>query len=245
MKFGIIGYGIIGRATELALLKNQDIVIHDTKLGTKLEDLATCDIVFICIPTNNESDILIIETIIDQLKNNNANVKIILRSTVTVGTCKQLNDKFDQRVYYMPEFLRERFWDSDCFAYPILVGSGINLNMLETRTPIVYSDNATLEILKMFSNNLNSLKIVFANHFYDLAQSADVDYSSMIKLYSLIQNNQSYLEVNENLRGFGGKCLPKDIDFIIKTFLDYNIDQQLFTAVREDNQKWPIHVRKY
>ena len=48
------------------------------------------------------------------------------------------------------------------------------------------------------------------------------------------------MNVNENLRGYGGKCLPKDIDFAIDIFDDC----KLFQSIKEDNQKWKITIRE-
>jgi UDP-glucose 6-dehydrogenase len=47
------------------------------------------------------------------------------------------------------------------------------------------------------------------------------------------------MEVNEDLRGYGGKCLPKDIDFSIDIFDDC----KLFRAIKEDNCKWKTTIR--
>jgi len=55
---------------------------------------------------------------------------------------------------------------------------------------------------------------------------------------------ESYLEVNEDLRGFGGKCLPKDLDFIINTFNQLGLSQTLFDSVKKDNEQWKITVRE-
>jgi len=46
------------------------------------------------------------------------------------------------------------------------------------------------------------------------------------------------------MRAFGGKCLPKDLNFLIDTFAKLNIPQTYFTAMKEDNQLWPVTVRK-
>ena len=64
--------------------------------------------------------------------------------------------------------------------------------------------------------------------------------------YQLLQvkNNQTYLEVSEDLRGFSGKCLPKDLEFLIDTFKQFNIEQSMFTGLEKDNDKWPKHIRK-
>jgi UDP-glucose 6-dehydrogenase len=43
---------------------------------------------------------------------------------------------------------------------------------------------------------------------------------------------------HDGTRGFGGKCLPKDLDFMIDTLDSYKLDSQWFSNIRELNKKW-------
>ena len=43
MKLGIAGYGIVGKATHKGLLNNSTVIIHDTSIGTSIEDLYICN----------------------------------------------------------------------------------------------------------------------------------------------------------------------------------------------------------
>ena len=46
-----------------------------------------------------------------------------------------------------------------------------------------------------------------------------------------------YLDVNEDLRGYGGPCLPKDTRAIIGLMDRLNIDMDFFKTVDSDNKK--------
>ena len=242
LTFGILGYGIVGKATHKALLKDQKVIIHDLSLGTDEKSLSQCDYIFICIPTVCQQDIDLLINIVKQFRDK----KIILRSTVPIGTCNLLKEQHGINVHYIPEFLRDRYWDTDCLTYPLLVGQGddLDLSMLTIDNKIINCTNEDLELVKMFSNNIAVLKIVFANHFYDLTQQTGCDYNLVVDMYNKVKNDQSYLEANDDLRGFGGKCLPKDLEFLINTFKQFDIEQTLFTSLQQDNKKWPIHIRK-
>ena len=244
-KYGIIGYGFVGKATELSLLDSYSVKVHDIALNTELESLENCDCVFVCIPTATDDDITTLVSVLRDLRHVNPACTIVLRSTVPVGMCRRIQHFLDISILYVPEFLRERSWQDDCVNSTIVVGADSEvLPECFDKSRVKFCSLEEAEILKMFNNNISAMKVVFANHFYDLCNSADASYDTVLSLHDATVHNQSYLEVSDNLRGFGGKCLTKDLDFLINTFSDYDLDQQLFSAMRDDNKKWPTTVRK-
>jgi UDPglucose 6-dehydrogenase len=245
MKLGIAGYGIVGKATHKGLLNNTPVVIHDTITGTAIEDLYICNYVFFCIPTDTDASIQLLVEEIRRLKVVNTNCKIVIRSTVPVGTCKMIEQFINDKIYYMPEFLRERVWETDCHNRPIIVGSDYQkIPPWLSIQDCIFCTLEEAEIIKMLSNNMASARVVFANHMYELSKAVGADYSNVLNAYLVVNHDQNYLEVTEDMRAFGGKCLPKDLDFLINTFAKLNIPQTYFTAIKEDNQLWPVTVRK-
>ncbi len=245
MKAGIIGYGIVGRATERSL-KLKDPLIHDIKLDTKLSNLSSCDVVFVCVPTSSDSDIESLIALLLDVKSLNQSTQIVIRSTLPIGVGEQIEKAINDKIIYMPEFLRERCWQLDVLLRPLIVGTDLTKlpDWLEHEEYVVCSIREA-EILKMLSNTMASSRVVLANHFYDISKKVNADYDKIISAYLKVNHDQHYLDVNENLRGFGGKCLPKDLDFLIKSMKHLNIDQSYFSAIRNDNNKWPITVKKY
>jgi UDPglucose 6-dehydrogenase len=246
MKIGIAGYGIVGKATHKGLLNNSGkILIHDTLSGTSIEDLHVCDYVFFCIPTDSDASTQILIDEIKRLKVVNTDCVIVIRSTVPVGTCSMIEKIINDKIYYMPEFLRERIWEQDCLNRPIIVGSdhqAVPTWLLGEEC--IFCSLEEAEVIKMLSNNMAAARVVFANHMYELSKAVGADYNTVLNTYLQVNHDQNYLEVNENMRAFGGKCLPKDLDFLISTFNKLNIPQTYFTAMKEDNQLWPVTVRK-
>ena len=245
MKLGIVGYGIVGKATHQSLFKDVPVVIHDINLDTAIKDLFDCHCVFFCIPTESQTSIQLLVKEIKNLKAVNPTCTIVIRSTVPVGTCKSIEKTINDKIYYMPEFLRERIWQTDCLNRPIIVGSD------KLPTPIwllgeecVFCSLEEAEIIKMMSNNIAAARVVLANHFYELSNVVGASYNNVLDAYLKVNHDQHYLDVNENLRSFGGKCLPKDLDFLISTFSKLNIPQTFFSAVKDDNRLWPVTVRK-
>lgn len=245
MKLGIAGYGIVGKATHKGLLRNNIVIIHDLATGTSIEDLYVCNYVFFCIPTDTDASIQVLVDDIKRIKAVNPNCVIIIRSTVPVGTCSMIEQIINDKIYYMPEFLRERIWETDCLKRPIIVGSDHQAvpTWLQGEE-CIFCSLEEAEVVKMLSNNIAAARVVLANHFYELSNAVGADYANVLNAYLQVNHDQNYLEVSETMRAFGGKCLPKDLDFLINTFSKFNIPQTYFTAMKEDNTLWPVTVRK-
>ena len=59
-KFGILGYGYVGKATHKGLLKDAKAIVYDIMFDMPKEVIYEADTVFICIPTITETDIDIV-----------------------------------------------------------------------------------------------------------------------------------------------------------------------------------------
>lgn len=239
--FGIMGYGYVGKATHLGVLKNQSVTIHDKILFTDITILKDCQNIFICIPTSTQQEIILLKNEIKKLISQNSNVQIIIRSTVPIGTCDMIEKELGINLIYIPEFLRERFWEEDCKKRPLIIGhNGINLPEWLSFEENNECKLAEAEMVKMFSNTFATVRIAFANVFYDLSKNLEVDYNLIKSMYFKVAQDQTYMEVPgyDGTRGFGGKCLPKDLDFLIDTLDEKNLNSFWFKNIRELNQEW-------
>ena len=240
MKFGILGYGYVGKATHLGLLKNQKCAVYDILFDIDKNVLDDTDVVFICIPTNTDKDIDVIIEEIATLKKTNPNALVIIRSTLPLGACKRIQNAVG-KIIYIPEFLRERYWDTDCLKRPLVVGHDrVQLPQWLIDDEIVECSTVEAELIKMYSNNFATVRIAFANLFYDLAQTVEANYDTVKDTYFKIQQDQTYMNVpgHDGSRGFRGKCLPKDLDFLINTLDEKRINQNWFKHIRELNKGW-------
>jgi UDP-glucose 6-dehydrogenase len=205
-KIGIVGYGFVGRATHRGILNDMPVTIHDITRNTVLSDLQNVDIAFFCIPTDDQEDINQLLHEINELKQLNKECKIIIRSTVPLGTCKIIQNAIQDKIMYIPEFFRQRSWESDCNRRPLILGhNGLNVVEWIGNDEFLECSLEEAELIKMFNNNIAALKIVFANHFYDLAKHSGCNYDLITSLFLQVGHDQTYIEANEDLRGFGGK----------------------------------------
>lgn len=235
MKIGIVGYGIVGKATERRLAGNEFFIL-DPPLGFN-DDISECDIIFICINEKN-SEMVTLDTIVKSLVLNNKKCFFVIRTTVVPGTTDRYIAEYRRMFVFMPEFLRE--WNAEYDSlYPdkTIVGtkdSGIIEILSILFNGILQVKPIDAELAKLALNSLALIKVVFAEELYDLATKLNADYGNIYKIFKLDQNvnERHLLAYKDGYRGASGKCLPKDSDFLAETGRRYNSKMNLLeTAV--------------
>jgi UDPglucose 6-dehydrogenase len=259
MRIGIVGLGIVGSAVKYGFEKlGHKVTGHDIKDETRLEDVLECEIVYLCLPTpqgeDGNCDTSVIGRVAEELLDDHAYSGIVaIKSTVTPGTTAKLQEKFmTEKICHVPEFLRERaavidFTDnhdvcvigteSDEVFETVKESHGYYPKQFIKLTP------TEAEISKYFNNIYNAMLITFANGFYELCQAAGADYSKVKN--AMVQRDHiynKYLDCNENLRGFGGMCLPKDAAAISALVRQMDLPIDLFQAIVHDNKKYKTTV---
>ncbi|MNR65162.1 UDP-glucose/GDP-mannose dehydrogenase family, central domain [compost metagenome] len=72
-----------------------------------------------------------------------------------------------------------------------------------------------------------------------MAQAFEVDYSRLREVWLEDPRiGRSHTFVYENNRGFGGKCLPKDLNAILHQAEGAGINVDLLQALRQRNEQW-------
>ena len=260
MNIGIVGLGVVGKAVEAGLNKvGNRISVHDLKLQTSIKDVIGTQIIFICVPTpqsdDGSCDTKNVEVVLADLAKLNYRGIVAIKSTVEIGFTNTMINKFKNlTICFVPEFLRER-----CAEYDFIE----NHNVLAVGTSDPYVFNAVCEahsdlpkntvqlttteaeILKYYNNVFAATKIVFANVVNEICEKTNSDYTEVKKAFIKTgRAKDSYLDVNPNLKGYGGMCLPKDVKAIIKVLKKLNLDYDLFDAIDKDNKKLKTTVFK-
>jgi UDPglucose 6-dehydrogenase len=159
---------------------------------------------------------------------------IVGKSTVPVGTAEWVEKLAKENspagdlveVAWNPEFLREGFAVDDTLRPDRLVfgvKSAWAKELLETtykgvfdlaaaedrEVPVVVTDFATAELVKVSANSFLATKISFINAMAEICEVAGADVTLLAKAIGYdVRIGKSFLRAGV---GFGGGCLPKDI----------------------------------
>ncbi|MFH1621475.1 MAG: hypothetical protein ABIB04_05345 [Patescibacteria group bacterium] len=254
MKIGIIGLGVVGSAVKHGLERlNHQVIGYDIKLpNTSLESVLDTALCFICVPTPSDEtgacNVSIVEKVVGELDIAGYKGLCVIKSTVTPGTTDALRKKTDIRLAFCPEFLRERAAYIDFVENHDLCVIGTDdtadfelVKQAHGRLPqnFAHLTHLEAELAKYYSNIFNALRIVFANEFYEICKATGADYSrikqALVKRSTI---HDVYLDCNENIRGFGGVCLPKDTAAFAQYVNKLGLDMKLFELIVEENKKF-------
>lgn len=261
IKIGIVGYGFVGQAVangfKAASEGKDTIAWYDKyKEGNSFEEVINDnEFIFVCLPTPMKQDetgieLSIFEEMIPKITSltDNTDKIIIIKSTVTPGTTAKYAKKFpNSKFCFSPEFLTEaNFLDDFINAERTVLGADNDLVLRRVavifkqrfpKTQIFLTDPTTAETVKYFANAYLSLKVTFANYFYDYCQKLGIKYEEVKKMAATDHRIGDYhLEVTTN-RGFGGKCFPKDLVAIMGEFKKLGVDDSLLETMWEYNKK--------
>jgi len=261
MKIGIVGNGFVGRATYLLTCKDIEIIVYDKnpKLchpeDIKFNDLGTCSIIFICVPTPMNKDgschIDIILDVTHKLKNiPNFKSEIFIRSTITPG----ISDKLG--CHFMPEFLTEKnyvhdFVNNENWIFGLynnsqlakdLISKLINCahkNKVISHNNVFFVSNKEAEMVKLFKNNFLALKVSFCNEINQYCQKKDINYETVRNLAAKdkrIGESHTHVPGPDNKYGYGGTCFPKDTNSLLYEFENMKLDSYIIKAMINRNE---------
>ena len=235
MQIEVIGYkGVVGGATyELFTRLGYGPVGVD-----KSDPPVIADVYFICVPEGS------VDGVVKNLRKQlhiGSHALIVVRSSVAPGTCRGLQSSLALHICHNPEFLREVSAAQDEFSPDRVVigecckGHG---NLLEDlykplRVPIVRTDPTTSELVKLASNNYFSTVISYWNTIEMLAQKVGVSGHQVGMIASMDSRISEYGARFHNK--YGGRCLPKDAQQLIKFSESIGYDPILMKAVEEVN----------
>jgi UDPglucose 6-dehydrogenase len=205
------------------------------RFSTDIADARGATVHFVAVGTpqqrgSNAADLRYVDAAFTSLAPHLAAGDLVVgKSTVPVGTAARLAADLEARsseavLAWNPEFLREGFAVKDTVSpdrlvYGVPSGAAgeratallneLYASAVAAGTPVVVTDYATAELVKVAANAFLATKISFINAMAEIAEVAGADVTQLADAIGF-DNRIGRRFLNAGV-GFGGGCLPKDI----------------------------------
>jgi len=216
------------------------------------EAIRESDFFFVCVGTPatyaGDADLSAVWTVLDELPRVDRRAVLVMKSTVPVGTGEKvaaaLHARGLENVGYVsnPEFLSEGSAVRD-FLEPdrIIVGAFDDVDAAAVEelhsaidAPVVRTDVASAEMVKLASNAFLGTRISFINEIANVCELVGADVEQVARGMGLDRRiGEKYLHPGI---GFGGSCFPKDISFLKLLAGNSGYHFQLLNSVIEVNE---------
>jgi UDPglucose 6-dehydrogenase len=208
---------------------------------------------FVCVDTpptySGDADLSRVQAVIDELPDSSEHA-IVMKSTVPVGSGASIRRRLAEQgkpsLGYVsnPEFLKEGSAVED-FMHPdrVVIGAeaesawaadAVGALYEPLDGPIVRTDVASAEMIKLASNAFLSTKISFINEIANVCEEVGADVGEVARGMGLDPRiGPKFLNAGI---GFGGSCFPKDVTALKQLAGNSGYHFQLLNAVIEVNE---------
>ena len=223
-----------------------------------------CDLIFLTVGTpKSKSGFIDLSMIKNASKNIGISLRhsskkpiIVVKSTVIPGTTanviKPLIEKMSRKkagkgfeIIANPEFLREGNVISDTLKPHLVVIGGSNSNsvnrlkkfyrkLYDSKIKFMITNTQTAEMIKYANNSFLATKISFINQISSLCQSIPGISIDEVAEGIGVDPRIGRLFLNAG-PGYGGSCLPKDLETIIQFSSKIGVNPVLLKAVQQTN----------
>jgi UDPglucose 6-dehydrogenase len=243
-------------------LRRGEVPIHEPELPelvranterlhftTDLSEVAEhARLLFCCVDTpptySGDADLSRVESVVQELGDGGDHA-IAMKSTVPVGTGESIKRRRPGLGYVSnPEFLKEGSAVSD-FMHPdrIVVGADDGSEHFADAVaalyeplgaPVIRTDLASAEMIKLASNAFLATKISFINEIANVSEEVGADVAEVARGMGLDDRiGPKFLRAGV---GYGGSCFPKDVQALKQLAGNTGYHFQLLTAVIEVNE---------
>jgi UDPglucose 6-dehydrogenase len=220
------------------------------RFTTSYDDIADADVHFICVGTPQKKGefaadlgyvFSAVESLVPLLRRP---CTVVGKSTVPVGTAEKVAAILTEQapagegveLVWNPEFLREGWAVEDTLrpdrlVFGVCSGRGeqamreVYAPLIDNGVPVVVTDLATSQLVKVAANAFLATKISFINAMAEVCEATHADVTSLSQALSYDSRiGGRFLHAG---LGFGGGCLPKDIRAFMARAGELGVDQAL------------------
>jgi UDPglucose 6-dehydrogenase len=217
------------------------------------EKLAGCEVVYVCVPTPGSDDGSLDTTAvwkaIHEIEPHLRDATVVaVKSTVPPGTSDDLAAEFERlELASVPEFLvaarpLETFMNPDRVVigareervFKLLLGI---CRFTSCDAPLVLVSPIEAELIKLCSNAMLAAKVSLANELALICETSGVDWRRVQEGVGLDHRiGRDHLSVRKD-RGFGGGCLPKDLNGLIATADALGYSPRILSEIADFNRR--------
>ncbi len=231
-----------------SLDRNHERLHYATELAPALEHARLLFVAVGTPPTySGDADLSAVHAVVAAMPPSDKHA-LVMKSTVPVGTGAAIRRIFDQQgksefaYVSCPEFLKEGSALDDFLAPDRVVigdrddwaGDAVAGLYAPLQAPLVRTDIASAEMIKLAANAFLATKISFINEIANVCEETGADVLEVARGMGLDQRIGTHF-----LRpgiGFGGSCFPKDVSALKQLAGNSGYHFQLLTAVIEVNE---------
>jgi UDPglucose 6-dehydrogenase len=212
------------------------------------EVVQNAELLFCCVDTpptySGDADLSRVMRVVAEIGDLDSHA-LVMKSTVPVSTGRSIKRSLQHMGYVSnPEFLKEGSAIAD-FQHPdrVVVGAGAEDSEFGDRVeklyepleaPMVRTDVASAEMIKLASNAFLATKISFINEIANVSEELGADVEEVARGMGLDSRiGPQFLRAGS---GYGGSCFPKDVSALKQLAGNSGYHFQLLTAVIEVNE---------
>jgi UDPglucose 6-dehydrogenase len=228
--------------------KNRERMHFSTEIGEALEHARLLFVAVGTPPTySGDADLSAVHAVVNSMPASERHA-LVMKSTVPVGTGRAIKRVFREqgkegfRYVSCPEFLKEGTAVKD-FLHPDRVvigddddwaGDAFAALYAPLDAPVVRTDIASAEMVKLASNAFLATKISFINEIANVCEETGADVIEVARGMGLDDRiGNKFLQAG---LGFGGSCFPKDVTALKQLAGNSGYHFQLLNAVIEVNE---------
>ena len=152
---------------------------------------------------------------------------VVIKSTIPPGSCTVYSNMYKLNLVFNPEFLRESTTPNEDFENQetIVIGTEsesqfklvkeLYMKVAVSHAKYYHTTPREAEMIKCAQNTMLASRVALANMIYDACQKNNIDYDTVKKIafdnFEILGPHMVQVPGPDGNRGFGGKCLPKDI----------------------------------
>jgi UDPglucose 6-dehydrogenase len=231
-------------------LLREALAVGRLRFTTSYADAAAADVHFHCVGTPQRrgefaADLRQVDAAVDALAPLLDRACVVAgKSTVPVGTAERIAERLRElapagdavELVRSPEFLREG-WAIEDTLHPDRLVFGVSspkgeqamrsvfAPMIDDGTPVVITDIATAQLVKVAANAFLATKISFINAMAEVCEVVHADVKKLSEALAYdARIGGRFLHAG---LGFGGGCLPKDIRAFMARAGELGVDQAL------------------